>query len=91
MEPADGGRVLFDSSDRDVLALYATTGQARVIRKRARAIAVKMDFPFSVVTSQGTMAGEPGDWLVTNHPDDDPGSDIWPVSAERMAATYEDA
>jgi hypothetical protein len=35
------------------------------------------------------MAGKAGDYLVTNHPDDDAGSDLWTISAERMDNTYE--
>ena len=58
-------------------------------RKRARLIALRMEAPFEVETDQGLISGKAGDWLAMNHPDDDPGSDVWVVSAERMAATYE--
>jgi len=64
---------------------------ARVFRKRARIIAIPMHVPFTVETDRGIMAGVAGDWLVTNHPADDPGSDLWSISAARMAATYEPA
>ncbi len=57
-------------------------------RKTARIIAVQLDVRFVVETEHGVMAGHPGDWLATNHPDDDPGSDLWIISAERMKATY---
>ncbi len=60
-------------------------------RKKARVLAIRMDTPFVVETDRGPMKGAAGDWLVTNHPDDDPGSDLWSISAERMAATYEPA
>jgi hypothetical protein len=59
-------------------------------RKRARIIAVQQDQPFIVYTDRGPMTGQAGDWLVTNHPEDDPGSDLWTISAERMANTYEE-
>lgn len=65
-------------------------GAARTFRKTARVIAVQQDKPFLVYTEHGPIAGEAGDWLATNHPDDDPTSDIWPISDERMLATYED-
>jgi len=63
---------------------------ARTFRKTARIIAVQMLKPFVVMTDRGPMTGQPGDWLVTNHPDDDPGSDLWTISEERMLSTYED-
>lgn len=64
--------------------------EARSFRKRARILAVPMDEDFVVVTDRGPMNGVAGDWLATNHPDDDPGSDVWSISAERMANTYEE-
>ena len=70
------------------LKLVART-DGKVYRKRARIVAVRMDEDFLVETEHGVMAGEAGDFLATNHPDDDPGSDVWPVSAARMAITYE--
>jgi hypothetical protein len=85
------GRLFIGVNGREQLAAALVDGRAVTRRKKARIIAVQLDFPFAVETGQGIMDGEPGDWLVTNHPDDDPGSDIWPVSRERMAATYEEA
>jgi len=74
-------------------AVVASIGNVSsgVFRKRARLCAIRIDVPFEVETDQGVVKGEPGDWLATNHPDDDPGSDVWVVSADRMAATYEPA
>lgn len=60
-----------------------------VYRKTSRIVAVQMDKAFIVYTDRGPMTGQPGDWLAMNHPDDDPESDIWTISAERMANTYE--
>ena len=60
-------------------------------RKKARIVAVQQDEAFIVYTDRGPMTGQAGDWLVTNHPEDDPGSDLWTISAERMANTYEPA
>lgn len=57
-------------------------------RKTARIIATEIPHQFEVETDQGVIRGDAGDFLATNHPDDDPGSDVWPISAERMAATY---
>ena len=62
---------------------------ATVFRKTARIIAVQMTEPFAVRTDRGPMQGSAGDWLATNHPEDDPGSDLWTISNERMQATYE--
>lgn len=63
-------------------------GQGAVMSKRARIVAVTVPHAFIVHTDRGPMEGAPGDWLVANHPDDDPGSDIWTISDERMQATY---
>jgi hypothetical protein len=81
-----GGQVVFTQDDRPTLLAHH---ERRSFRKTARIIAVKQDKPFMVYTEHGPISGEPGDWLATNHPDDDPGSDIWPVSAERMTNTYD--
>lgn len=64
--------------------------QARSFRKTARIVATRMTVPFEVETDRGIMQGVAGDWIVTNHPDDDSGSDIWSISAARMAATYQE-
>ena len=61
----------------------------QTFRKKARIIAFQMTEPFTVETDRGVMVGQSGDWLVTNDPRDDPGSDLWTISAERMANTYE--
>ena len=75
----------FTSKDRDWMIADPNTD---TFRKTARIVAVHMDVPFTVETDRGTMTGAPGDWLVTNHPDDDPGSDVWSISDARMRATY---
>lgn len=67
------------------------TTKAGTFRKTARIVAVQMDAPFTVETDRGPMTAVAGDWLVTNHPDDDSGSDVWSISDERMSATYEPA
>ena len=64
-------------------------GRAILYRKIARILAIRMDTPFEVETEHGIIGGEAGDYLATNHPADDPGSDMWPISAIRMEATYE--
>jgi hypothetical protein len=79
---------VYKQGDRDAL-LANPSGQA--FRKTARIIAIQQEHPFIVYTDRGPMTGQAGDWLVTNHPDDDPGSDLWTISAERMAGTYEPA
>lgn len=56
--------------------------------KTARIMAIKIPVPFVVQTEHGSMDAKAGDWLATNHPLDDDTSDIWPISAERFAATY---
>ena len=80
-----GGQVIYTQDDRD--ALLRDTN-ATTHRKTARILAVQQDAPFMVHTDRGPMSGMPGDYLVTNHPDDDAGSDLWTISAERMANTY---
>lgn len=80
----------YNQGDRDLL----TQGQAEVktFRKTARILARQQDAPFSVTTAAGDiMHGEAGDWLATNHPVDDPGSDIWVITAERVRDTFTEA
>jgi hypothetical protein len=79
------GYVAFRQADRAVLL---RAPGAIEWRKTARIIAIQLHVPFSVYTDRGKIAGEAGDWLVTNHPDDDPGSDLWSISDERMRSTY---
>lgn len=88
---AQSGNPAFGPGDRDTIVEGAAydDDNSGVFRKSARLCAIRIAHPFDVETSQGVVHGDAGDWLATNHPDDDPGSDVWVVSAERMAATYE--
>lgn len=69
--------------------LFLISGNLVVARKSARILAKRMDYPFVVETDRGPMRAEAGDWLVTNHPEDDAGSDLWSISDERFRSTYE--
>lgn len=62
--------------------------EAQALTKRSRILAIQLLEPFTVETDRGVMTGDVGDWLVTNHPDDDATSDLWSISDERMKATY---
>ena len=85
--PSDPSSLMrFDGSYRKVLL---RSEAAREYRKRARVLAVQIVAPFIVETERGWMHGAAGDYLITNHPDDDESSDIWPVSRERFERTYE--
>lgn len=75
-------------ADRQGL-LEGEFGETGSYRKTARIVATQMAEAFTVETDRGTMTGEPGDWLVTNDPRDDPGADLWTISADRMRSTYE--
>ncbi len=75
----------YTQADRPELLAHE---DGRVYRKAARIVAVQMTEAFTVRTDRGPMVGAAGDWLVTNHPDDDPGSDMWTISDERMRSTY---
>ena len=88
MSPTDKApdQVIFRQRNRPELL---ANPNAKVFVKRARILAVQQTKAFVVWTDRGPQTGKPGDWLVTNHPDDDPGSDLWSISAERMEATYE--
>jgi len=70
--------------------LAGDIGKTRYLRKKARIVAVEMNEYFTVDTDRGMMNGSPGDFLVTNDPRDDAGSDLWTISRERLEATYED-
>ncbi len=76
----------FTQADRSMITEFGSP-----FRKKARVLAVEMAADFTVETDRGVMQGHAGDWLVTNHPDDDPGSDVWSISQERMTSTYEPA
>jgi hypothetical protein len=65
-----------------------TDPRRHTFKKRTRIVALLMLGPFVVETEHGPVSGNAGDWLATNHPDDDPGSDIWPISDKRLRATY---
>jgi hypothetical protein len=60
-----------------------------VARKTARVLAIRLPYAFEVATDRGLMVAEKGDWLVTNHPDDDYHSDLWAISNDRWQGTYE--
>jgi hypothetical protein len=78
----------FTQADRKELLVNP---EGKVFRKTARIVAVQMTEAFSVRTDRGPMEGSAGDWLATNHPEDDSGSDLWTISDERMKATYVEA
>lgn len=73
----------------DLAKMVRSTPTVLVARKAARILAIRIDHPFEVETDRGLMQAQAGDWLVTNHPDDDPESDIWSISHERFSNTYE--
>lgn len=75
----------FTQDDR---AAIVADPAAVLLRKAACVVAVRVGHDFIVETDRGPMTGRAGDWLVTNHPEDDPGSDLWSVSDERLKATY---
>lgn len=83
----------YTQGSRAALFLRGDNGEplpyVTVARKRSRILALEAQMPFTVETDRGVMRGEAGDWLVTNHPDDDPGSDLWTISRERFENTYE--
>lgn len=77
----------FTQADRAAM-LAGDFGLLSVHTKRARIVAVLLAGPATVETDRGPMTAAAGDWLVTNHPDDDPGSDLWTISNDRMRSTY---
>lgn len=79
---------IFTSLDR--ASALTDHPDSRVVQKRSRTVVRQINVPFKVGTEHGFMSGEAGDYLATNHPDDDPSSDVWPISAARFAATYEE-
>lgn len=91
-QPAPGyGRPLFTRADRSWIISREqepAPDVGQVFTKSSRIIAIRIDGPFEVETEHGRVGCQDG-WLVTNHPDDgDLTGDVWPISAERMAATY---
>lgn len=96
--PGDGARGVEEITQRErraflriaLMPLEADESPERgIYRKRARIVAMRLPYRFRVETDRGWMDGAAGDWLVTNHPDDDPGSDLWSISDARMRATYQ--
>lgn len=53
-------------------------------RKTATVLARKVDYQFTVLTPEGEMNGEPGDYIVT----DNPPTHAWPVRGSVFEATY---
>jgi len=53
-------------------------------RKIATVLAIQMDVPFRVETLEGTMQGNPGDYLVMNKETEE----CWPVKKEIFEKTY---
>lgn len=84
-------RTTFSSIDRAVIvaAVEQNLAGSGMFRKTARLLAVRMPGAFEVETEHGRIGGEPGDWIATNHPDDDASSDVWPISNERLSQSYE--
>lgn len=78
--------VHYTADDRADLLTHPT---GFIAHKTARVVAIKLGHAFTVDTAHGQMVASPGDYLVTNHPDDDPSSDVWPVEAERFERTYQ--
>ena len=78
---------VYTQADRDRLL---ASPKKRRFRKVATIEAVQLDHAFVVLTDRGPMEAKAGDWLVTNHPDEDPGYDLWSISDERMRSTYEE-
>lgn len=70
-------RITTESADSMQFAKY---------RKTALAEAVKMDEPFEVVTLEGTMTGQAGDYLMRGA-----AGELYPCAGEIFANTYEAA
>jgi hypothetical protein len=83
--------VHYRQSDRSRIAHEALFGSGGVFRKKSRILAFEAPEDFTIETDRGVMSGVAGDWIVTNHPEDAPQSDVWSISALVMAATYEPA
>lgn len=72
-----------------VLLVGAEEGTVIIARKTARIIARQLDHRFTVETDHGTVSAAAGDYIVTNHPDDDASStEVWPVSRARFEGSY---
>ncbi len=56
----------------------------REYRKTATTFAVRIDEPFEVETLEGTMVGQPGDYLACGV-----AGELYPIDAVVMAASYE--
>lgn len=90
-----GGRRRFTQAHREALTAPAQGRPSEfegyiggVFRKKSRVIAIRIVGPFEVETEHGVVTCHDG-WLATNHPDDDSGSDVWPISDERLRRTYD--
>lgn len=81
--------VRYTQADRDrIIDDVLHHGFGGIFRKHSRIVAVQENEPFEVETDRGVMRGAAGDWIVTNHPEDDDGSDVWSISNDRMESTY---
>lgn len=59
-------------------------------RKTQTIRAIQMGQPFSVVTKEGTMTGQNGDWLAIAHDDSPETPHRWPIAQDVFGRTYEE-
>jgi hypothetical protein len=64
-------------------AIYAQVHGAEEVVNVVSSWALRMDVPFTVLTTEGPMRGYPGDYLMARGRDD-----AWPLKGEVYAATY---
>lgn len=81
--PARPGELAFT---RAAASMYALEHGAIEVQSTATAHALRMDVPFLVMTHEGVMSGDAGDYLLTRG-----GDDAWPVKAAIFEDTYRPA
>jgi hypothetical protein len=79
-DEARPGEVAFS---RAAAAQYAVEHGAVEVVNTATALALRMDRPFLVLTNEGAMRGEAGDYLMVRGVDD-----AWPLKAEFFDGNY---
>lgn len=71
---------------RAAAAAYAREHGAVEVISQKTALALRMDVPFLVLTNEGAMRGDAGDYLMVRGEDD-----AWPLKAEFYEGNYRPA
>jgi hypothetical protein len=86
-EPADAEAFMREEDPDDMSAIpFPLPGPVGRFRKTTPILARQINDEVTVVTPEGSMDAQPGDWIAS----DDPPTHLWPIRAEVFERTYEE-